>query len=143
MTKTKPLSPGRTEKQVLAQVLEALKSFGIDVERQNTGAGVNASGKTIRFGTPGNADISGQLPDGRKLDIEVKREGFDPNKLRGAKREHFDRQLARLQKTNAGGGVGFWTDDAKELVEVILPLLLAGASVEEPGYDRLVIVTRR
>jgi hypothetical protein len=139
---TRPKSapaPGRTEKQVLAQILEALLAFGIDVERQNTGAGINPTGRAIRFGKPGNADISGMLPDGRKLDIEIKREGFDPSKLRGAKREHFERQLSRLRKTNENGGVGLWTDDAEEFMRVILPLLLDGSSVEEPGFGRLVI----
>jgi hypothetical protein len=127
----------RTEAEVLAQVLEALRMFGIDADRQNTGAALNPKGQMVCFGRPGAADVSGQLPDGRKLDIEVKREGFDPNKLRGEKREHFERQLARLRRTNEQGGVGFWTDDAEELAKVILPLLLEGASVEEPGYGPL------
>jgi hypothetical protein len=132
----------RTEAEVLAQILEALHAFGVDAERQNTGAGTNPSGKTIRFGKPGNSDITGTLPDGRRLDIEVKREGFDPSKLTGKKREHFDRQFARLRKTNENGGVGLWVDDAEEFMRVILPLLLDGATVEEPGYGRLVITTR-
>lgn len=137
--KTKPLKPGRTEAQVLAQVLDALRTFGIDCDRQNTGVGVNPRGQSIRFGRPGNSDISGILPDGRKLDIEVKREGFDPSKLRGEKLEHFERQLARLRRTNEQGGVGFWVDDAKELAEVILPELLAGGRVEESEEGRLII----
>ena len=142
MSKTKTVKPGRTEAQVLEQVRAALHTFGIDCDRQNTGAGVNPSGKPIRFGKPGNADLSGMLPDGRKLDIEVKREGFDPSKLSGKAREHFDRQLARLRKTNENGGVGLWVDDAEEFMRVILPLLLDGATVEEPGYGRLVIRTK-
>lgn len=141
-TRTKPLVPGRTEAQVLAQVLDALRTFGIDAGRQNTGAGVNPRGQTIRFGTPGNSDISGMLPDGRKLDIEVKREGFDPSKLRGEKREHFERQLSRLRKTNEQGGVGFWVDDAKELAEVILPELVAGGRVVESKEGRLIILRK-
>jgi hypothetical protein len=106
--------------------------LGLDIQRQNTGAGVNPSGKVVRFGTPGNADLTGQLRDGRKLDVEVKREGFDPSRLRGEKAAHFARQLARLQKTNAGGGVGFWTDDADEFIAII-QACNDGASVIESG----------
>ena len=83
----KPLKPGRTERQVIEQVLDAARMLGLDLGRQNTGAGVNPAGQTVRFGTPGNADLSGMLPDGRKLDVEVKREHFQPSKLAGAKRE--------------------------------------------------------
>jgi hypothetical protein len=138
-TKTKTLKPGRTEAQVLSQVLEVLRMHGIDASRQNTGAATNASGRLVMFGQAGNSDISGILPDGRRLDIEVKREGFQPNKLRGEKREHFERQLERLRKTNAAGGIGFWTDDAEELARIILPEVLAGASVIEKGYEPLEI----
>jgi hypothetical protein len=127
----------RTERQVLAQVLDAFRSFGIDIKRQNTGAAVNPSGRLVCFGEKGDSDLAGTLPDGRTIHVEVKRENFDPSKLRGSKREHFERQLERLRRTNATGGVAFWTDDAKELAEVILPEIIAGASVEEPGYGRL------
>lgn len=139
MTKPKVPKPGRTEAQVLQQVLDAARALGLDLARRNTGAGVNPSGKLVRFGRPGDSDLSGILPDGRRLDVEVKHEGFDPSRLRGAKLEHFDRQLARLQSVNAAGGVAFWVEDALEFVEIVR-WCLAGGRVEEPGYGRPVLV---
>ena len=126
MTRAKKLTPGRTEAQVLSQVLEALAMYGIDAGRQNTGAAVNPKGQMVRFGTPGDADIQGLLPDGRCLHVEVKREGFNPSRDRG---DRWQRQLARLRRTNAQGGVGLWVSDAADLARV-LPRLLAGWRVE-------------
>lgn len=138
MTKPKVPKPGRTEAQVLQQVLDAARALGLDLARRNTGAGVNPSGKLVRFGRPGDSDLSGILPDGRRLDVEVKHEGFDPARLRGEKRDHFERQLARLRKTNEQGGIGFWCDDAAEFLE-IMRHVAAGARVDEPGYGRPVV----
>lgn len=138
MTRIKALIPGRTEAQVLAQVLEAAAMLGLDLDRNNTGAGLNPKGQMVRFGRPGDADLSGTLPDGRTIQVEIKREGFDPNRLRGAKRAHFERQLERLRKTNALGGVGFWCDDS-EFFLMVVRVVLDGGSVEEPGYDKLAI----
>jgi hypothetical protein len=44
----------------------------IRVWRQNSGMLPNAQGRMVQFGTPGAADITGILPDGRRLEIEVK-----------------------------------------------------------------------
>ena len=44
------------------------------VWRQNTGA-VLIRGRLVRFGPPGQADISGVLKGGYRLEIEVKRPG--------------------------------------------------------------------
>ena len=128
----KPLKSGRTERQVLAQVLEAAAMLGLDLDRQNTGGATNAKGRLVMFGKPGNSDLTGMLPDGRKLDVEVKREGFDPAKARGETAKRWDKQLARLQRTNAQGGVGFWTDDSAHFLTVMREVL-AGASVIEHG----------
>jgi hypothetical protein len=138
MPRMKAKTPGRSEAQVLAAVLDAVALLGIDLSRQNTGGFTNPRGQYVACGQPGNSDLIGMLKDGRMLMVEVKREGFDPGKLRGEKREHFERQLARLRATNAQGGVGFWTDDAVEFLE-ILRHVLAGARVEEPGYGRPVV----
>jgi hypothetical protein len=116
---------GRTEAQVLAAVLDALRTYGIEPCRTNTGAAVNPRGRLVMFGRKGDADIQTQIPagwgsaSGRKLDIEVKRERFDPRRLRGKAREHFDRQLDRLRRTNANGGFGFWVRDAAEVIRVL------------------------
>jgi hypothetical protein len=139
--KTKPLVPGRTEAQVLAQVLEAAAMFGLDVQRQNTGAALNPRGQMVRFGTAGDADLKGVLPDGRALYVEIKHENFDPTKLRGEKKAHFDRQVARLRRTNELGGVAFWIDDVSMFV-LIIKIVLDGGTVEEPGYDRVIVRPR-
>lgn len=96
--------------------------FNVDVDRQNTGGCTNPKGQYIAFGKRGNSDITGMIPwrSGCKFDLEIKRFGFRPNKLRGGKRERirFDAQIARLRRTNEGGGVGLWIDDAAVLPHV-------------------------
>jgi hypothetical protein len=139
MTRTRPqpkvLKTARTEAEVAAQVVEAAAMLGVELRRRNVGGMTNASGQYVPFAESGDADYYAVLPDGRHLDLEIKREGFDPSRARGRERERFDRQLARLQRTNALGGIGFWTDDAAEALE-ILRHVLAGARVVEPGYGR-------
>ncbi len=121
----KPLKPGRTEAQVLEQVLQALAIYGIDADRQNTGGMLNPKGQYVPFGRPGNSDVTGMIPgawgdaSGRKLDIEVKREGFDPRKVRGKARERWERQLARLRRTNENGGYAAWVTDAAHVIKVL------------------------
>lgn len=139
--KLKPPKLGRTEAQVLAQILEAARMLGLDLQRENTGAGVNPQGQMVRFGKPGRPDTAGTLPDGRTIKVEVKREGFDPNRLRGAERAHFERQLAEMQRVNRLGGVAFWCDDSIEFIN-IMRVVLDGGRVEEPGYGRPVVYRR-
>jgi hypothetical protein len=132
---TKPRKPGRTEKEVTQQVLDAAAMLGVELKRRNVGAVVNPLGQTVRFGEKGDADWYAVLPDGRHLDVEIKRECFDPTKLRGAKKAHFERQLARLRRTNELGGVGFWISDAVDFLAA-LRKVLDGARVEidERGF---------
>lgn len=134
MTRTgfKPLKVGRTERQVLEQVREAAQMLGLDLDRQNTGGAVNPKGKLVKFGQKGNTDLTGMLPDGRKLDVETKREGWDPAKARGREHARWETQLARMKKTNDQGGVGFWTDDSEHFLKV-MRYVLAGARVVETG----------
>lgn len=134
MSRRKPAErrPLRTEAEVLAQTFEACALFGLDVKRQNVGAAANPGGQMVRFNERGDADISGMLPDGRRIDIECKAEGFDPRRLRGAKRAHWDRQFARLKRTNDQGGVGLWTDSPEQLPRVFARLL-EGWRVEFDG----------
>ncbi len=44
---------------------------GLRIWRQNTGV-AKFGNRKVRFGIPGQADITGILPDGRRLEIEVK-----------------------------------------------------------------------
>lgn len=124
MAKTKPLKPGPTETQVLQQVLEALLLYGLDVDRQNTAAFMNPNGQFVRCGKSGNSDITGMLTAGpgrgRKVDVEVKKPGFNPLKPGNTKdKERWARQLVRLQKTNANGGYGFWVTDVSQVTHVL------------------------
>jgi hypothetical protein len=116
------------EGHVQAAVLGLLKAWAIDVKRQNTGAATLGK-RMVRFGEPGDPDITGMLPGGRRFDLEVKAPGKRPT----------PEQLDRLRRTNDLGGVGLWIDDAAELAR-ILPQLCAGARVEidEDGQQWLV-----
>lgn len=125
----KPYIPTRTERQLSEQVVQAAAMLGIDLRRQNTGAGLNPSGELVRFGTPGDSDYRAVLPDGRALAVEVKREGFDPSRLRGAKRAHFERQIAELRRINASNGVAFWVSDAGDFLAAMMKIL-GGCRVE-------------
>jgi hypothetical protein len=137
--KPKVLKTTRTEAEVAEQVVEAARMLGVELRRRNVGGMTNASGQYVPFAESGDADYYAVLPDGRHLDLEIKREGFNPAGARGRERERFEEQFARLQKTNALGGVGFWTDDAAEFL-VILRHVLAGARVVEPGVGRPTVV---
>ncbi len=64
------------ERDVLPVVLLALRMHPkvAWAERLNTGAAVYGE-RYVRFGWPGMLDITGQLKDGRRLDVEAKRPG--------------------------------------------------------------------
>lgn len=119
----------------MAQVIAAARILGLDLDRQNTGGLTDSRGQYVPFGRPGNSDLTGMLPDGRKLDVEVKREGWIPAKASGKDAARWARQLDRLQRTNAQGGVGFWTDDSAHFL-LVMRLVLDGARVVETGDVR-------
>jgi hypothetical protein len=106
-------------------VLDTLKAFGVSADRRNTGVGENPRGQRVRFGRPGDSDISGTIPagwgaaGGRRIDIEVKRPTFDPRRVHGQARAHFERQLSRLRRLNAEGGFGLWVRDVADLVRAL------------------------
>lgn len=57
-------------------VNDILLEFGarpdLRIWRQNTGAARTSRGALVRFGIPGQADISGILSNGRRIEIECK-----------------------------------------------------------------------
>jgi hypothetical protein len=122
------------EKEVQKECLAYLHVLGIDCQRRNTAAFVvkNENGKRrfVQCGQPGDSDISGMLPDGRKFDCEIKRPGNRPTQ----------EQYARLHKTNAGNGVGLWVDNVDSLI-THMPKILAGARVEIDDDGECWIVT--
>ena len=64
------------ESQIQADILNAfVGDRRLRLWRNNTGVAERADGGRIRFGVPGQADLSGILVDGRRLEIEVKQPG--------------------------------------------------------------------
>jgi hypothetical protein len=126
--------PGRTEKEVTQQVLDAAALLGIELKRRNIGAMVNPHGRTVRFGEIGDSDWYAQIEfgplRGRLHEVEIKREGFDPRKVRGAERERFLKQLEKLRRTNEAGGVGFWVRYAEDYLVAMRRILAGGVRVE-------------
>ena len=118
MPRTKRAKP-EAERDVLKGVMDACRTLGIPIQRQNTGMATNPKGGKVRFGTPGNADLSGTLPDGRRLEIEVKRPGKKPT----------DAQWHRIHEVNASNGCAFWVDNPADAFRV-LSRLLEGWRVE-------------
>lgn len=123
MPKPKKPKVGATEKQVTEQVLEAAAMLGIELKRRNVGGMTGAGGRYVAFAEPGDADYYATLPGGIHLDLELKREAFDPRTVRGKDRVRFDGQLARLRKTNELGGVGFWVTSGPQFLNAMLKVL--------------------
>lgn len=85
-------------------------------EIANTGAGRffmpdGNAGQFVRYGEPGQSDITGQMKDGRRLAIEVKRRpGL---KATQAQQAYLDRILS----ANGVAGVASSIEEAKAIVE--------------------------
>lgn len=61
-----------TEKQLQNDILRAFGTLpNLRLWRANVGA-ARIGQRVVRFGIPGQADLTGILPDGRRLEIEVK-----------------------------------------------------------------------
>jgi hypothetical protein len=121
--RAKPREHGLSERQVSEQVVAAAALFGVRLERRNVGLGTNPNGQRVRFNEPGDADYWAVLPGGIAMAVEVKRQGFDPARLRGKAREHFARQVAKLRETNRLGGIGLWVSDAEHFLAALRRIL--------------------
>jgi hypothetical protein len=78
--------------------------------RHSVGVARTPDGSVIRFGMPGQADLSGITdPFGRRLEIEVK------SKTGRLRKE----QIAFLRMVNRFGGIGFAARDAEEANRVL------------------------
>lgn len=80
------------EAPVLHDCLKWLHDRGIFAYRQNTGT-IRVNGRPISFGFPGAADITGILPDGRRLEVECK-------SLAGKQTEKQKRFQAKIEASN-------------------------------------------
>lgn len=142
--KSKCYVPGATEKQVSEQVVQAAWIYGIMLRRRNTGAGLNPSGKMVRFGEPGDSDFYATIPDGpnrgRALSVEVKRGGFKPPR-RGKVRAHFESQLEYLRSENDKGGIAFWISDGEDAMRAFRRIMTVPNLVVEFHGDYPIFVT--
>lgn len=67
------------EQQIQQAILAALGARkDLRIWRANTGVAYGDDGRQVRFGAPGQADISGILRGGRRLELEVKAPGGQP-----------------------------------------------------------------
>jgi VRR-NUC domain. len=102
--------PELSEKQIQDTALEMLRVHPkvAWVHRMNVGA-VKRGSRYIRFGKPGMFDITGQLCDGRRLEIEMKRKG---QKLRPEQQEYMD-------LVNRSGGLAFMATSCIDILEAL------------------------
>lgn len=128
MSTTKlPRSP---EREVLRSCLAVLDALGIRAWRRNVGSLVaeyRGRRRFVQFSEPGQADIWAILPDGRHLEIEVKRRGRRPS----------TGQLLWLRQCCALGAVAFWVDDPR-ILERVMRAVLAGGVIswrDDGTYD--------
>lgn len=118
-----------SEREVSRQIVEAAgKIFGINLKRRNTGGFYNESGQYVACGEPGDSDYYAQMEDSRYLEIEIKKENFDPDKIYGKNKQRYHDQFRKLQETNRKGGVGFFCSDVKHFV-MIMRAVTHGAHV--------------
>ncbi len=99
-----------TEKEILNACLDYLNTiWGCKCWRQNTGAMSSVyKGKTrfMRFGQPGQADITG-IYRGRRIEIEVKKPRTKPTLIQGE-------WLGEMQRL---GAIAFWCTSVDECRE--------------------------
>lgn len=78
-----------SDERINETLIEICETFqGVRVWRQNVAVLYDKTGRPVRFGIPGMADISGIGPHGVRLEIEMKREG----------KRHGDRKVIARQK---------------------------------------------
>lgn len=116
------------ESDLVREIRKAGEARGLLLSRTNAGRIPYTDGRgrsyAINGAGKGWSDLTGCLPDGRFLAIEVKLPGKFPS----------DAQWDFLQQVNARGGVGFWADDLVAALDAI------DAAVE--GYAVSLILRR-
>jgi hypothetical protein len=97
---------GRTpEGVVLRDCLKTLEAWGIEHQRNNTGA-AKIGRRLIKFGKKGSSDLLAVLPPhGQLMAVEVKAPGKKPTKL----------QQAYLERVAEAGGLAIVIDDVGSL----------------------------
>lgn len=101
-----------SEQELTGQILDAINGIkGVHAWRNNTGV-ARTGGRFIRYGIKGQADISGILRGGRRLEIEVK--------LPDGKHPVTEEQKSFGSMVNGLGGVWFVARSVEEVVTKIL-----------------------
>jgi len=107
--------PPLPEHAVMDAVKDWLERHGCVVDRLNNGAGyLNGREDFGQYGIIGGGDYVGMLPDGRHLEIEVKK---------GVGGTLGKNQVKRKKRVRRGGGVYEVIHGVPELERKILPLL--------------------
>lgn len=98
------------EQQIQQAILAALGARkDLRIWRANTGVAYGEDGRQVRFGAPGQGDLSGILRGGRRLELEVKAPGGRPTE-----------QQARFgAMVNAMGGLWAVVRSVDEAVAVV------------------------
>jgi hypothetical protein len=110
-----------TEAALQRLVLAHLQRLGIWAWRMNTGGARTKTG-FVRFGIPGQADVTGILPDGRRLEIELK---SDEGRLSPA-------QIAFGNRIRANGGIYIAARTLEEVLRVVEPLTVHRPASNSP-----------
>lgn len=98
-----------SETEIQRQILEALALIpGVYAWRNNTGA-IQRMGRFVRFGITGQGDITGVLPGGRRLEIEVKVPKAEPS----------EEQVKFGARINAAGGLWFVAHSLEEALQAV------------------------
>ena len=100
--------PQAPERAILYAVLQTLELHPKVkwVKRMNVGA-MQIGNRLVRFGFPGMADITGQMRDGRRLEVEVKRKGEQPTLA----------QQAFLELVRDTNGVAFVARSSNDVIK--------------------------
>lgn len=109
------------ETDLMKAMLDLLHVRGCQARRRNVAGKrpfVGTNGKTywVQCGTSGEADLSGTLPDGRRIEVEVKVPGNRPT----------PEQFAYLREVESYGAAAFWSDSLEHL-DLLIGHLLRGA----------------
>ncbi len=100
------VSNSSREAPVLHNCLKWLHQRGIFAHRENTGT-VWINGQPVSFGYPGAADITGILPNGKRLEVETK----------SATGKQSDKQRKYQQRIEENHGVYLLVRSVEELEE--------------------------
>ncbi len=112
--------PDPDEIRIQSYILAQLSLLpGVYARRQNTGGASTQGGRTVRFGTPGQADILA-IVNGKYVEIEVK----------SVTGKQSPAQLAHAERVRAAGGIYILARCLEDALGPIRKLIAARATNE-------------